>query len=229
MKKSIRIFWKIVIGAVAVFILFILLTMLGVFGRLPKLKELENPSILQASEVIASDGTLMGRFYSEKGNRSIVNYRDISPNVVNALVATEDERFYDHSGIDFRRTLSAVFFLGTRGGGSTITQQLALNLFNGDRASNPVARGIQKLKEYIIAIRLERNFTKQEILALYLNAVPFGDNVYGIRNASRTFFQKEPDRLNPVEAATLVGMLRGNYLYNPRVHEKAAFDRKNVV
>jgi penicillin-binding protein 1A len=229
MNKSIRIFWKVFLGGVAVFVLLILLIMLGVFGRLPKLKELENPSIVQASEVIATDGTLMGRFYSEKGNRSVVNYRDISPNVINALVATEDERFYDHSGIDFKRTLSAIVFLGSRGGGSTITQQLALNLFNGERASNPITRGIQKLKEYIIAIRLERNFTKQEILALYLNAVPFGDNVYGIRNASRTFFQKEPDRLNAVEAATLVGMLKGNSLFNPRRNPVNAFNRKNVV
>jgi penicillin-binding protein 1A len=229
MKKSIRIFWLVFLSGIGAFLLLIILIMIGVFGRLPKLKELENPSILQASEVIASDGTLMGKFYSEKGNRSVVNYKDISPNVINALVATEDERFYDHSGIDFKRTLSAIFFLGTRGGGSTITQQLALNLFNGERASNPVSRGVQKLKEYIISIRLERNFTKQEIIALYLNAVPFGDNVYGIRNASRTFFQKEPDRLNPVEAATLVGMLKGNSIYNPRTHPIQAFNRKNVV
>jgi penicillin-binding protein 1A len=228
MKKSIRIFWMIFLGGFGAFVLLILLIMLGVFGRLPKLKELENPSIVQASEVIASDGTLMGRFYSEKGNRSIVNYKDISPNIINALVATEDERFYDHSGIDFKRTLSAIFFLGSRGGGSTITQQLALNLF-AERAKNPFTRGIQKLKEYIIAIRLERNFTKQEIIALYLNAVPFGDNVYGIRNASRTFFQKEPDRVNPVEAATLIGMLKGNSIYNPRTHVIQAFNRKNVV
>ena len=215
-------------SGIGAFLLLILLIIFGVFGRLPKLKELENPSILQASEVIASDGTLMGRFYSEKGNRSIVDYKDISPNIINALVATEDERFYDHSGIDFKRTLSAIVKLGRDGGGSTITQQLALNLF-AERARNPVARIIQKLKEYIIAIRLERNFTKQEIIALYLNAVPFGDNVYGIRNASRTFFQKEPDRVNPVEAATLVGMLKGNSIYNPRTHPVQAFNRKNVV
>jgi penicillin-binding protein 1A len=228
MKKSTRIFWQVFLGAVGAFLLLILLIMVGVFGRLPGLKELENPSIIQASEVIASDGTLMGRFYSEKGNRSVVSYKDISPNVINALVATEDFRFYNHSGIDFYRTLSAIVHLGTRGGGSTITQQLALNLFS-ERASNPITRMIQKLKEYIIAIRLERNFTKQEILALYLNAVPFGDNVYGIRNASKTFFQKEPDRLNVVEAATLVGMLRGNSIYNPRSHPLQAFHRKNVV
>ncbi|MGZ3851995.1 MAG: transglycosylase domain-containing protein [Flavisolibacter sp.] len=229
MNKSTRIFWQVFLGAIGAFLLLILLIVIGVFGRLPGLKALENPSIVQASEVIASDGTLMGRFYSEKGNRSVVTYKDISPNVVNALVATEDERFYDHSGIDFKRTLSAIVFLGSRGGGSTITQQLALNLFNGERASNPFSRAVQKLKEYIIAIRLERNFTKQEILALYLNAVPFGDNVYGIRNASKTFFQKEPDRLNPVEAATLVGMLKGNSIYNPRTHPVQAFNRKNVV
>lgn len=229
MKKSVRIFWIVFLGGVGAFILLIAMILLGVFGKLPGLKELENPTIIQASEVIATDGTLMGRFYSEKGNRSVVSYKDISPNVLNALVATEDERFYEHSGIDFKRTFTAVAFLGAKGGGSTITQQLALNLFNGERASNPIARAIQKLKEYIISIRLERNFTKQEILALYLNAVPFGDNVYGIRNAARTFFQKEPDRLNPVEAATLIGMLKGNSIYNPRTHPIQAFNRKNVV
>src|SRR4051812_7816418 len=229
MKNNIRIFWIIFLTGFGTFVLLIVMILFGVFGKLPKLKELENPSILQSSEVFASDGTLMGRYYSEKGNRTIVNYRDISKYVIDALVATEDERFYNHSGIDFKRTFGAIAKLGRNGGGSTITQQLALNLFNGERASNPFLRGIQKLKEYVIAIRLERNFTKEEILALYLNAVSFGDNVYGIRNAARTFFQKEPDRLNIVEAATLVGMLKGNYLYNPRVHVKAAFDRKNVV
>src|SRR5215211_3383485 len=126
MKKSIRIFWQIVLGAIGAFLLLVTLIMLGVFGRLPKLKDLENPSILQSSEVIASDGTLMGKYYSERGNRSMVNYRDISKHVINALIATEDERFYDHSGIDFKRTFSAILFLGRRGGGSTITQQLAL-------------------------------------------------------------------------------------------------------
>src|SRR5690348_8476364 len=137
MKKSIRIFWMIFLGGCGAFVLLIVMIMLGVFGRLPSLQELENPTILQASEVIASDGTLMGRFYSEKGNRSVVSYKDISPNVINALVATEDERFYDHSGIDFKRTFSAIAHFGTNGGGSTITQQLALNLFS-ERASNPI-------------------------------------------------------------------------------------------
>lgn len=228
MKKSVRIFWRIFLIGFASFILLILLANFGVFGKMPSLAELENPSVFQASEVIANDGTLMGKYYTEKGNRSNVKYRDISPNVINALIATEDERFYEHSGIDFRSTLRAVFTLGRQGGGSTITQQLALNLFN-ERASNPVKRVIQKLKEWIIAVKLERNFTKEEIVTLYLNAVPFGDNIYGIRNAARTFFQKEPDRLTVEEAAVLVGMLKANYTYNPRRNPKAAMERRNVV
>ncbi len=228
-KKSVWIFWMIFLGGFGAFLLIIVFAMLGVFGKMPSLKQLENPTIQQSSEVYAADGTLMGKYYSERGNRSNVYYRDISKHVINALVATEDERFYNHSGIDIKATLRAIFLLGKEGGGSTITQQLALNLFNGVRSNNPIARGVQKLKEYIIAIRLERNFTKEEIISLYLNAVPYGDNVYGIRNASRTFFQKEPDRLNEGESAVLVGMLKANYLYNPRVNPKASRDRRNVV
>lgn len=228
MKKTVRLFWIVFFSGIGLFVLVIALCLFGAFGKLPSLKELENPSILQSSEVYASDGTLMGKYYRERGNRSNANYRDISPHVIHALVSTEDERFYSHSGIDFKRTFSAVLTLGKSGGGSTITQQLAKALLEqGSR--NKALRVVEKLKEYIVAIRLERNFTKEEILALYLNAVPYGDNIYGIRNAALTFFQKEPDRLNPEEAAMLVGLLRGNYLYNPRVHPKQALDRRNVV
>jgi penicillin-binding protein 1A len=228
MKKSVRIFWRLFIICFAVFILLIALINFGVFGKMPSLKELENPSVLQSSEVYAVEGTLMGKYYRENGNRSIVKYRDISKNVINALIATEDKRFYKHSGIDMKGTMRALFLLGSKGGGSTITQQLALALFN-QRASNKAVRVIQKLKEWIISIKLERNFTKEEILALYLNAVPFSDNVFGIRNASRTFFQKEPDRLNVEEAALLVGMINGPGVYNPRRNPKAALDRRNLV
>ena len=228
MKKAVRIFWRIFFGGLAAFILVIVLANFGVFGAMPSINELQNPSILQASEVYAEDGTLMGKYYTERGNRSNVKYRDISPYVIDALVATEDERFYSHSGIDFRSTMRAVFTLGSEGGGSTITQQLALNLFN-ERATNKALRVIQKLKEWIIAVKLERNFTKEEIITLYLNAVPFGNNVYGIRNASRTFFQKEPDRLTVEEAALLVGMLKGNSIYNPQRNPKLALDRRNTV
>jgi penicillin-binding protein 1A len=220
MKKGVRIFWIIFFSGVGAFILLIALTMLGVFGKMPSLKQLENPTIVQASEVIAADGTLMGRYYSEKGNRSAVKYSEISKNIINALVATEDERFYEHSGIDWIRTFGAIAKLGSNGGGSTITQQLALNLFNGVRSKNKIARGLDKLKEYIISVRLERNFTKEEILALYLNAVPFGDNVYGIRNASKTFFGKEPNEVTMEEAAVLVGMLRGNSIQSKKKLQK---------
>jgi len=229
MKRSVKIFWQVFFGGFIAFILLVLLASWGVFGPMPSLKKLENPTILQATEVFADDGTLMGKYYLEKGNRSNVEYQDISKYVVDALVATEDERFYNHSGIDFKSTLRAVMLLGREGGGSTLTQQLAKALLEHAGKKSKAIRSIQKLKEWIIAVKLERNFTKEEIIALYLNAVPFGNNVYGIRNASLTFFQKEPDRLKVEEAAVLVGMLKGNSLYNPQRNYKAAFDRRNVV
>lgn len=228
MSRAVNIFWKVFLWGLLAVALILILANFGVFGKMPSLAQLENPSITLASEVYGDDGTSMGKYFKEKGNRSYVQYRDISKHVVNALVATEDERFYDHSGIDGKAVMRAVFLLGRQGGGSTITQQLALNMFS-ERATNPFSRIMQKVKEWIIAVKLERNFTKQEILALYLNTVSFSDNVYGIRNASRTFFSKEPDRLNVQEAAVLVGMLKATGTYNPRTNYKASFDRRNTV
>ncbi|MFI5129841.1 MAG: penicillin-binding protein 1A [Chitinophagales bacterium] len=227
-RRSVRIFWRIFLGGFAALILFIALANFGIFGKMPSLKDLENPTIQQASEVYAVDGTLMGKYYTERGNRSNVKYRDISKHVIEALISTEDERFYNHAGIDFKSTLRAMGTLGRQGGGSTITQQLAKALLE-QGSKNKAWRVIEKLKEWIIAVKLERNFTKEEIVTLYLNVVPFGNNIYGIRNASRTFFQKEPDRLTVDEAALLVGMLKGNTLYNPVRNAKASFDRRNVV
>lgn len=228
MKRSVRIFWRIFLSGAAAVILLIACANFGVFGEMPSLKDLENPSIQQASEVYAMDGTLMGKYYTERGNRTSVKYRDISKHVIDALIATEDERFYSHSGIDFKSTLRAATSLGRDGGGSTITQQLAKALLD-QGSKNKAWRVVEKLKEWIIAIKLERNFTKEEIITLYLNAVPFGDNIYGIRNASRTFFQREPDRLNIEEAAVLVGMLKANYTYNPRRNPKQSKERRDVV
>src|SRR5215203_2360845 len=146
-SKSVRIFWYLLAGGFGTFLFILLLAMLGVFGKLPSLKELENPSILQSSEVYAVDGTLMGKYYLERGNRSNVSYRDISRHVINALVATEDERFYEHSGVDVKATLRAVVLFGKEGGGSTITQQLAKTLL--DQGSNSfMERFIEKIKEY---------------------------------------------------------------------------------
>lgn len=228
MSKAVRIFWRIFFIGFGAFALLLLLIMFGVFGKMPSLAELENPSITLASEVYADDGTLMGKYARERGNRSYVKYKDISIHAINALVATEDERFYNHSGIDGKSLGRAVIYMGKEGGASTISMQLAKNMLD-QGSKNIIERMIEKLKEGIIAIRLERNFTKEEILALYLNTVPFGDNTYGIRNASRTFFQKEPDLLTVDEAAVLIGMLKGTYLYNPRVNERPAFDRRNTV
>ncbi|HXD76953.1 MAG TPA: transglycosylase domain-containing protein [Puia sp.] len=229
MRKAVRVFWILFFSGLLAFIILIISIAKGAFGELPSLHELENPSLVLASEVFTDNGVSMGKYYTTRSNRLHADYRDISPNVIHALVSTEDERFYDHSGIDGRAVLRAVLKFGQDGGGSTITQQLALNMFNGERSHNRVRRMIQKLKEWIIAIELERNFTKEEILTLYLNDVSFSDNVYGIRAAARTFFQKEPDSLSPDEAAVLVGMVNNPSLFNPRTNPRAATDRRNVV
>jgi penicillin-binding protein 1A len=225
-RKIIRIVWITFFSGLCTGILLILLAALGVFGEMPSIEELENPSASLASEIIASDGSLMGKFYMQ--DRSNVEYKQIAKNTIEALIATEDERFYEHSGIDGIAIGRAIMNLGTEGGGSTITQQLAKNLFTNYSSFAPI-RVLQKLKEWIIAVKLERNFTKEEILALYLNTVPFGDNVYGIRNASLTFFQKEPALLTVNESAVLIGMLKANTLYNPRKNMERAIGRRNIV
>ncbi|HVW60658.1 MAG TPA: transglycosylase domain-containing protein [Puia sp.] len=228
-SRIVRIFWISFFCGLLAFILLLVFIGMGTFGKLPSLHELENPTLVLASEVLADDGTPMGKYYTEKGNRTHVDYNDISPNVIHALVATEDERFYEHSGIDGIAVMRAIVKFGKDGGGSTLTQQLALNMFNGERSRSKIRRVIQKLKEWIIAIQLERNFTKEEILSLYLNDVSFSDNVYGIRGAARTFFQKDPANLSVDEAALLVGMVNNPRFFNPRTNPKAAMERRNIV
>lgn len=229
MTRAVKIFWKVFFIGLLSGILFLMLTNWGVFGKMPSIAELENPTLSLATEVFAEDGQLMGRYYTTSSNRSYVKYSEISETVINALVATEDERFYNHAGIDGKAILRAVTSLGADGGASTITQQLALNMFAEGRSKNKIGRLFQKVKENLIAIKLERNFTKQEILALYLNTVPFSDNVYGIKNASRTFFSKDPIDLTYSEAAVLIGMLKGPSLYNPRTRYDRALARRNTV
>jgi penicillin-binding protein 1A len=225
-NKPVRILWLTFLIGVGSFILILTCVSLGLFGKLPSLRELENPQANLASEIYADDGkTVMGKIYAE--NRSSSDFKDISPNAINALISTEDERFYDHSGIDVKSVARAVFSFGHQGGGSTITQQLAKNML-GQGRGNALKRGVDKLKEWIVALKLEKNFTKQEILALYLNRVPWG-NIYGIRNASRTYFQKEPADLDIDEAALLIGMLKGPGQYDPVRHPKAALERRNTV
>lgn len=227
-RKAVKILWIGFVSLVGIVAIIFALTAWGVFGKLPSLKDLENPQTFLPSEVYGDDGTLMGKFYEERGNRSYAAYEDISKNVVYALIATEDKRYFSHSGIDARSLARAVFTLGKQGGGSTITQQFSKGLLE-QGSKNKATRVIEKLKEWIVSTRLEKNFTKEEIITLYLNNVSFDDNIYGIKNASKIYFQKEPDRLNVEEAAVLVGMLKANFTYNPRKNPVAARDRRNTV
>lgn len=226
-NKAIKLLWRTFWIGVIAFNLLIILINFGLLGYMPSMRELENPSSALSSELYAGDQTtLIGRYFIQ--DRSNSKYNEISPNVFNALIATEDARFYEHSGIDGIAVLRAVVFLGKQGGGSTITQQLAKNLF-GRQNVNIFTMLIIKLKEWVLAVKLEKNLTKNEIITLYLNTVPFGDNVYGIKNASLTFFNKLPDELSVDEAAVLIGMLKGNTLYNPRRNPERAQRRRNVV
>ncbi len=224
MSRSVKILWRIFFGGIAFVILLLMAINFGLFGKMPSVQQLENPEADLASEIISADGKLMGKYYSE--NRSEVKYNEISPNIIHALIATEDQYFYDHSGIDAKAVARAIIKLGTDGGGSPITQQLA-KMMLGQGKGNLLQRIPDKLKEWIVAVKLERNFTKEEIITLYLNRAPWG-NVYGIRNASRTYFQKEPMQLNIEEAAVLVGMLKG-FVYEPIRHPKASINRRNTV
>ena len=228
MSRAVKIFWRIFFGGFASFILFLLLCNWGVFGAMPSIDDIQNPSASLSSQVYAQDGSLMGKYFLE--DRVNVDFKDISPNIVNALIATEDERFRNHSGIDLRAIGRAVRGLGRDGGASTITMQTAKNLFTDEWSTrNFLKRGVQKIKESIIAVKLEKNFTKDEIVALYLNSVEYSEHVFGIRNAAKTFFNKEPDRVNIEEAAMLVGMVNAPYLYNPKKFPKNALERRNLV
>jgi penicillin-binding protein 1A len=220
--------WRFFIGCFAIVALLVLITYLGAFGPLPSFRDLENPKSNQASEIISSDKRTLGTYYIQ--NRSSVTYKEISPNVINALVATEDERFYKHSGIDFQRLFSIIFLnIFKKQGGSTITQQLALNLFS-ERSHNKLVRLTQKLKEWITAVQLERHYTKEEIITMYLNTVDFGAyNTFGIKSAARTYFSTTPDQLTPDQAALLIAMINGPGIYSPINHPQNALNRRNNV
>ncbi|WP_294185453.1 penicillin-binding protein 1A [Sphingobacterium sp.] len=223
-------FWKIIVGIVAIGFLFILSIRLGLFGKLPSFSDLENPKSNLASEVITEDHKVLGTYYVQ--NRSNVKYSELSPYLVKALVSTEDKRFYDHSGIDYSRTFTVIFhtLTGNKQGGSTITQQLALNLFSDGRQKNFLKRVIQKFQEWITAVRLERNYTKDEIITMYFNTVDFGAyNTYGIKSAARTYFNTTPDKLTAEQAALLVGMLKGPGAYSPVRYPDRSRTRRNTV
>lgn len=229
--KYLKTLWLIFGGLwVFVFLFFTLLSM-GWLGFMPSFEELENPRSLQASEVISDDGVVLGFIGLE--NRSNVTYDQISPNLINALIATEDVRFYKHSGIDSRSLFRVLFKTvigrhGSSGGGSTITQQLAKNLFpRGKRSKLGVV--YVKLKEWVVAVKLEHNYSKQEILAMYFNTVDFGSNAYGVKTACKTFFDKSPAEVTVDEAALLVGLLKAPTYYSPILNPDRALSRRNTV
>ena len=211
-SKYIRWFWMLFGAGIVGFFLIFQLAAWGAFGEMPDHTQLENPNTNLAGEIISHDGKTLGKFYLSD-NRTPVKYEELSKHLVEALVATEDARYYKHAGIDARGTLRAVFFLGGRGGASTISQQLARQLFVGEHATNTLERITQKFKEWVIAIRLERQYTKEEIIAQYFNIYDFLNNADGIRSAASIYFNKEPLGLDLKESAMLVGMFKNSSLY----------------
>ena len=223
----IKAFWILFgVGIFSVILLFLLASW-GVFGEMPTFERLENPQTNLATEIISSDGETLGKFYLDD-NRTPVSYNELPKSLIHALVATEDARYYEHSGIDARGTLRAMVFLGKRGGASTISQQLSKLLFT-KRPSGGIGRIIQKAKEWVIAIRLERQYTKEEIISMYMNIYDFGYNADGIRSAARIYFGKEPIDLKAEESAVLVGMLKNSSLYNPIRRAELVQNRRNTV
>ncbi len=226
-SKYIRWFWMLFGGGVFFVALLFLLASWGAFGEMPDHTVLENPKTYLASEIISSDGKTLGKFYLDE-NRTAVSYDELSQNLVDALIATEDARFKEHAGIDARGTLRAFFFLGKKGGASTISQQLARQLFVGVR-SKGWDKYTQKIKEWVISIRLERQYTKEEIIAQYFNIYDFLNNADGIRSAARIYFSKEPKDLDLKESAMLVGMFKNSSLFNPRERPELTRKRRDVV
>lgn len=220
-------FWGLFIGGLLVIWFVMWLITRGVLGYLPPLEELQNPKNNFASEIISSDMQSLGRYYRYE-NRIGVQYTDLSPNIINALIATEDARFYQHTGVDFKSLFRAILKLGRAGGGSTLTQQLAKQLWS-PRANNIFERAMQKPIEWIIATKLERLYSKDEILLMYLNQFDFLYNAVGIQSASQVYFSTTPAKLKMEEAAMLVGMCKNPSLYNPVRHPERATRRRNTV
>ena len=231
-KKIIIWLWSLFgVGIVAIILLFVLISN-GKIGYMPPIEELENPKDKFATEIYSSDLKVIGSYHQSQGNRIYVDYQDISPNLINALIATEDVRFYDHSGIDiralFRAVVKGVLGVGTAGGGSTITQQLAKQLFSPG-ADNKLERLFQKPIEWVIALKLERFYTKKEIIKMYFNKFDFLYNAVGIQSAASVYFSTTPDKLKVEEAAMLVGMLKNPAYYNPVRQAERTKGRRNVV
>ena len=227
-KIVITLFWLIIISGLTSFVGVFVLASKGFFGEMPDLQQLENPKTNLATQIITSDNIIIGKYYF-KDNRTPISFEELPQNLIDALIATEDERFYSHSGVDWKSTLRAIYYMGERGGASTITQQLARQLFVGVRSRNILEAIIQKIKEWVLSFELESRYTKNEIIAMYLNIYDFGYNADGIKSAAKIYFDKLPINLNLDESAVLVGMLKNSSLYNPIRRPDKVRNRRNVV
>ena len=232
-KTFIFALWALLILAIGGVALIFTAIANGKIGYVPPVEELENPNLKFATQIISDDGVTMGTYSYSTDNRIYVGYEELSPYLVKALIATEDERFAEHSGIDARALVRAIVKRGilmqkNAGGGSTITQQLAKQFYS-EQAGSFWERLMQKPIEWVIAVKLERYYTKEEILTMYLNKFDFLNNAVGIKTASNTYFSKEPKDLNVLEAATLVGMCKNPSYFNPRRFNERAKGRRNVV
>ncbi|MEK7718740.1 MAG: biosynthetic peptidoglycan transglycosylase, partial [Bacteroidota bacterium] len=231
-KKYLIVFWSVfAAGVLAIVILFALIGN-GKLGYMPTLTELENIESSLASEVYTADSLVMRRYYY-KENRTFTSFDAISPNVIHALIATEDERFYSHPGIDLRGLFRVFKGIATgdqsAGGGSTLSQQLAKMLFPREDITNKFQLAVRKLREWVIAVKLERSFTKEEIISMYLNKYDFLNLAVGIKSASAIYFGTTPDQLTLEQAAMLVGMAKNSSLYNPVRRPQLVLARRNVV
>jgi len=227
-QRSVKIFWVVFSIGVFSFVSIFLAAGFGLLGKMPEFRQLENPKTNLATQIYSSDNKVIGKFYYND-NRTPLYYEEIPKNLIDALIATEDERFYDHSGIDLRSTLRAIVYLGDKGGASTVSQQLARQLFTGVRSRNTLDAVIQKIKEWVIAVQLERRYAKKEILTMYLNLYDFNYNADGLRSAANIYFSKEPSDLLLEESAMLVGMLKNSSLYNPIRRPELVISRRNIV
>ena len=229
-SKAVKVLWSIFGIALLLIILFFFCVAKGVFGTMPTFEELENPQTNLATQIISCDGKVLGSYYVE--NRSNVYYSDLSPYLPQALISIEDERFAQHSGIDSKSLFRVAFGVLTgnkKGGGSTITQQLAKNLFPRGENLSTVKLVIRKFQEWITATKLEYNYSKEEIIAMYLNTVAFGHNAYGIRSAAKTFFDKDPKNLNIEESALMAGVVNAPTRYSPIRNPELSMQRRNLV
>ena len=232
-KRFIHILWAVFGTGILTVVLAFVAIWFGMIGYMPDIEDLQNPINRFATQVYSADGKVLGTWNLNKENRIVIPYKKMSPYLIKALVATEDERFYEHSGIDFRALGRAIVKRGilgqtNAGGGSTITQQLAKQLYS-EKAGSTMERLLQKPIEWVIAVKLERYYTKEEILALYLNYFDFLHNAVGIKTAANTYFNKEPKNLTLCESATLIGLCKNPSLFNPVRYPERARERRNVV